>query len=368
MFQCGVSRCVLILICLFLGCTKPGPTVHPHGPASSEPILLHASGACLARIVKLEEQDDRPSDGDHRIEARLEIEESSGTVPEILQLVIGHGGHMPIEVFQKLEAQMASMLLRHDSLKVGELHWFVFSDDYDSTKYPYKVAGWWRYSDGDVPADVVQAVKEDRFADHPVWDGTLNAVYSWTQIGDDLRIRVRQADSLDEDKILFDKTLKGKYESLSLSHWAVPYEMEWPEGQEGHFVKLATVSELPDDNEFDLPAGRYRIMYAFELYTGKKVAVWVAENQEVWLMHAFRQYDPETGIPTIVMDFDLLTTGGIAAGSDTEEWYRRTVKKFQDGDMQSEQIFRHPYIKHGTEPVYSGSGWVSVEEPESRGN
>jgi len=70
----------------------------------------------------------------------------------------------------------------------------------------------------------------------------------------------------------------------------------------------------------------------------------------------------QTGEPTIVMDFDLLVTGGIAAGGETENRYRRIVKKFEGEQLVSEDVFRHESIKTGHEPVYSGSGWLPVTE------
>ena len=77
-------------------------------------------------------------------------------------------------------------------------------------------------------------------------------------------------------------------------------------------------------------------------------------------MHAFRQYDRETGEPTITMAFDLLESGGLEAGGDSENWYRRTVRRLEGGQLQSEERFRHETIKTGTEPVYSSSGWLPV--------
>ena len=363
----GVLRFMfwLAIVLGFSGCRDPGSGPHPHGPASAEPILLHASGACLARIARLEEHDDRPCDGDHRIEAWLEIKESSGSVPEFLRLVIDHGGMMPIEVLEELEASEANMVLRHDSLKQGEWHWFVFSEDYDSSKYPYQVAGWWRHGDGNVPADVVDAVQNDRFADHPVWDKTLNVVSSYTQSENEFRVRVREGDSLREEALLFDKRIEGTLQSLHLAHFPTTYEMEWPDGRNQHLVHVFTVGDLPEENEFGLPPGAYRINYAYELETSAKAAVWVARNQEIWLMQAFRQYDLETGKPAIVMEFELLPAGGNDAGGETEQWYRRTVKKFHNGKPASEEIFRHGTITHGTERVYSSSGWIPVSKQTS---
>lgn len=369
--RCWLAIALSINTCLSIGCEGPDspvanempasdPKVHPRSAASAEPILRRASGACLATISRLEEHDDRPSDGDHRIEAWLKVEESSGAVPEFIRLVIDSGGSFTIEGNESLEDRQAKMVLRPDSLRKGERHWFLFSEDYDSSKYPHQIAGWWPYNDGNVPHDVVEAVQEDRFADHPVWDKTLNAVYSWQQTGDEIRIRVREADSLAESAVLFDETMQGKLESLIITHWATTYEMEWPPEDKSHFVQVATVGDLPAGNEFELPAGKYRLMVAFELQSGKKVAMWVAKNQEVWLMHAYRQYDLDTGKPTISMQFDLLDAGGINAGGDTENWYRRIVKRFDGGQLRSEQVFRHPHIKTGTERIYSGSGWLPV--------
>ncbi len=347
--------------------TSPAQTLldsHPHGLPSAEPILLRASGACLAKITKLEEFDERPSDGDHYVKAWLGVQESTGYVPEFLYLVIDYGGNMPVEAYQELQARESSMVLRHDSLQVGELHWFVFSEDYDSSKYPYQVAGWWRDRDGDVPADVIEAVQNDRFANHQTYDKQLNLVSTWTQNGDEIHIQVRQPDSLDDDAILFKKTLNGTMESLRLSPSAIGYEMEWPPGIDSQFVEVTTIEELTTDNQFDLPAGKYRVRHAYELDSGKNAAIWVAKNQEIWLMQAFHQYDLKTGQPQIVMDFDLLSSGGIAAGSDTEAWYRRIVKKFEDGEQVSTEVFRHEYIKRGTEPIYSSTGWVPVSEKD----
>jgi len=345
-----------------VGCKQAKTTEHPVSQDSIEPVLLHASGACLAKVVKLEEHDNRPEDGNHEIEVWLEIEESSGGVPERLNLVIHHGGHLPVESIQNLEAQLETMVLRHDSLQLSERCWFVFSEDYDPSKYPATVAGWWRYDDGDVPHDVIDAIQQDRFSAHPVWDKTLNVVYDWQQSNDEILIRVRDADSLAESAVRFNVTLPGELEWVKLSHWPVGYEMEWPEGEEGHFVHVSTISELPGNNEFKLSAGRYRLNYAFEIDSGKRIATWVAKHQEVWLLHAFRQYDRETGDPITIMKFDLLDSGGIDAGGDKENWYRRIMEKYDGGKLLSEQVFRHPHIIYGTERIYSGSGWLPVDD------
>jgi len=157
--HCSVFCCLFLLI--LIGCGNSQKT-HPSSPVSAENLLLPASGACLAKISKLEEFDERPSDGDHYVKAWLDPIEVSGEVPDFLYLVIDYGGMRPAEVLDELEQR--EMVLRHDSLQSGERHWFVFSEYYDSSKFPIGVAGWWKYDDGNVPHDVVEAVASDRFA------------------------------------------------------------------------------------------------------------------------------------------------------------------------------------------------------------
>ncbi len=352
---------VVTFVFLDVGCQKSaGLPDHPASDTSAEATLLHASSACLARISKLEEFDERPSDGDHWVKAWLDVQESSGTVPEFLYLVIQYGGHVPFEVSQELEKR--SLVLRHDSLKVGEQHWFVFSEDYDSATYPPKVAAWWRYSNGSVPRGVIEAIRHDRFGTHPVWDKTLNVVYEAKQEDEEIQVRVREADTLEEQGVLFDVIVPGKLTSLKLNYWNGTYEMEWPEDEKLHVVSVATIGHLPAGNPFDLPLKSYRINYAFELKTGRKLAVWVARDQEIWLMHAFQQFDRETGEPITDMKFELLNSGGIKAGGETENWYRKIVRKFESGQLTGHQDYRHEHIKTGKEPVDSSSHWVPARE------
>jgi hypothetical protein len=338
----------------------PGSVVHASRAVPAEKLLLRASGACLATIVRLEEHNEIPSDGDHWIQAWLKIEESSGTVPEFLRLVIRAGGLAP-EGFR--QEQKGPSVLRHDSLQVSERHWFVFSEDYDATKYPHQVAGWWPYAGGTVPRGVVDAVENDRFADHPVWDKALNVVYSAAEdpAKETIAVQVRDADTLAPTGVRFRKTVPGTLQWVRLSHTVDTYEMEWPANEELHLVVVAAVGELPADNSFGVPAGTYRINRAFALATGRLLAVWVAKNQAIWLMEAFQQYDRTTGDKVLEMQFDLLDSGGLAAGGDTQNWYRRIVRRYASGRLTDEQVYRHEVIKTGHERVYSSSGWLPVE-------
>lgn len=353
----AVMAVVMLWAVMVVGRASP----HPSSGVSVEPMLRRASGACLARIVRLEEQNEIPQDGDHWVKAWLDVSASSGTIPEYLYLVVEHGGFRAPDINGRPEQPPA--VLRHDSLQAGERHWFVFSEDYDSDKYPPKVAGWWPHRDGTVPRQVVAAIENDRFAGHPFWDKTLNVVCEARpeKRANKFHIRVREADSLDRSAVLFEKTMVGTMEYLQLQHGAWSYEMEWPADEELHVVSVGSIADLPQENSFQLPAGTYRFQHAFELKTGRKLAVWIAKNQEVWLMQAFRQYDRETGETLIEMQFDLPSSGGRKAGGETENWYRRIVRRYESGRLRSERVFRHQVITTGNERIYSGSGWIPVD-------
>lgn len=333
---------------------------YPTSDEIAEPILLHASGACLATIAKLEDRNEMPSDGDHWMKAWLDIDAASGDVPEFLYLVIQHGGHRPVGDLATLNDQQ--LILRHDSLKVGEQHWFVFSEDYDSSKHPRKVAKWWRNEDGNVPLQVVQAIANDRFKNRPTWDAQLNVVLESErdEEKDQYRVRVRGADSLDEDSWQFDESFRGRLQDARLLHSNDSYEFEWPMEAPLHVVAIQSVAPLNAENEFGLPAGEYRLKQYLDLNGGACLATWVAANQEIWLMHAFRQYESGTSNVVVEMQFDLLDEGGIDAGGETENWYRRILRRYREGQVEQEEFFRHPHIRNGTERIYSSAGWLPV--------
>ena len=77
-------------------------------------------------------------------------------------------------------------------------------------------------------------------------------------------------------------------------------------------------------------------------------------------MHAFQQYDTKTDDLRVKMIFDLLDSGGRAAGAETEAWYRKTVETFLDGKLTDTQQYRHQSISTGLEPIYSSTGWIPL--------
>ncbi len=357
-----ISRLASTVVLILLPLASVACREHPHSAStdSAEPILLHASAGCLARIVRLVEVDDRPADGDHRVEAWLQPQLASGDVPEVIHLPISPGYVADPESEQK---RIDGLTLRHDSLRQGELHWFIFSTDYDSSAFPYHVAAWYPWKDGTVPLGVIEAIRQDRFSDHPTWDEISNMVLSHRQQSNRHEISIRKGDDLSPGGVLFRTEQEGELQQACISHWPIADEMEWPAGDEANFVYVQSRAALDSPNEFALPASLYRINRCYELKSGSLVAIWIAADREAWILHAFRQYSPADGSVQVDMRFEFQQQGGISAGGETEQWYRRTVKRFSDSDdgVPSQEVYRHGVITTGEEHAYSGSGWIRVD-------
>lgn len=364
-----VSRLASTVVLILLPLASVACREHPHSAStdSAEPILLHASAGCLARIVRLVEVDDRPADGDYRVEAWLQPQLASGDIPEVIRLQISPGYVADPEAEQR---RIDGLKLGHDSLKQGELHWFIFSADYDSSSFPYQIAAWYPWKDGTVPLGVIDAIRQNRFADHPLWDKESNTVLSYRQHSDRYEISIRKGDDLSPEGILFHKERSGKLQHASISHWPIAYEMDWPAENDATFVYVQSRAALDNQNEFSLPADFYRINLCYEMESGSLVAIWIAADREAWILHAFRQYSPFDGSVEADMRFEFMQQGGIAAGGETEQWYRRTVRRFTDSDdvSPSPEIYRHGIITTGEEHVFSGSGWIRVDKDANQGN
>ncbi|WP_147274417.1 hypothetical protein [Bremerella cremea] len=358
-FQFWMILAFAFLLGTSLGCQgNSQPSCH----VPAEQLLLRASGACLATIVKLEEHDDRPFDGEHWLEAWLEVEQGTGEIPQSLYLMIELGGKRPAELRQQQEENLQTMVLRHDSLKVGERHWFVFSSVEDLAKYPSGIVGWWRYDDRNVPNEIVAAIDHDSFADHPQWDEQRDVIYTWWQNGDKLNVRVREAGSTAASSFLFGKTFLGQGLSLTLAHAPFRYEIEPLSSPQACHVQVEMIETLPSENEFDLPAGNYHFLKAYDLDTGKLATISISSTDNIPLRQAFRQYDLARGEPTVAIDYQRMDTGGIAVGSDSPQWYRRIIRKYEAGKLKSEETFRHLHIKTGLEHSDSLSDWGPVSQ------
>lgn len=330
---------------------------------SADDMLVRASSACFVRITKLEEFDERPSDGDNWVKASFEVIKSSGDIPEFLYIVKNSGGHLapPAEN----APPPIPPRLTHDTLRVGETHWFVFGAEGDGSELPYGMTGWWPSDANDVPKSVVAAVNDDRFKWHPVYDTVCGLVHEWHEdtAQGTVTIRVRE-----DNTQLWSRQFKAmvntdpNYKTTNVWNFGVSYEMEWPEGEPFLGIQVRLVRTLPADTEFNVPAGTYRVDEVLDMKTGKTLAVWVAAYQTAWVVHAFRQYNSKTGKAITAADMTSLETGGLQAGGGTEDWFRKIEERFEpeSGELLSTRTYRFGTVTPpGT--TYTETGWIPVE-------
>lgn len=325
----------------------------------AEDILSRASSACLVEITSLEEFDERPSDGDHWLKASYRVIRSSGDVPGFLHLVIDPAGMTAPGYNFKPPVE-----LNHNSLSIGERHWIVFGSEGDGSRFPYGITGWWPHDADDLPAVVIAAVEQDRFKWRPVYDQAAKLTHEWLHDtnANTMTVRVR-----DRDRTLWAHTLHARpdpnHQALYVWHHPSSYEMAWPTDGESKGLQVKLIQQLPTDNEFQVPAGMYRVDYVFNLRTGRKLATWVAANQTAWNLHAFRQYDEESGKLLIASDMTSLSTGGLKVGADSDDWLRKVERQFDadSGKLMSSQTFRHGTIKT-PDGVHLENGWIPVDD------
>jgi len=329
--------------------------------SSANRVLSRADGVCLARVIQVVEKNEMPSDGDHFEQVSITPIYYSGKIPDWIRVVIQHGGNMPYESIVELEKEKVNQLIQPRTLIAGELHWFVFSDAYDSSRYPYRVAGWWRYSENDVPKTIIEAIDNDRLRLNRKYDEGLDLMAVWNPTIDQSTVTLHHLMRAEKEDKATKIIVPGHLDDVAFVNHSFSDEMQLPDDYTGHILHLVTHCYLGTENPFGLPPGRYRINHAYEIESAQKHATWVAANQENFLMLAFKQYNPITGLPLLSMKFDLLEHGGLEAGSDTEHWYRKIVTNYQPNGNQSKSQFRHQYIKTGQEPIDSSNHWLPIQ-------
>lgn len=354
----AVAACIFLAV--WFGQSHQAP-VGVDDPTADD-MLTRASSACLVEITNLEEFDERPSDGDYWVKASFEVIEATGDIPEFLYIVKESGGHLAPPPANTPPSPPPR--LTHNTLSVGEKHWFVFGTEGDGSQLPYGMTGWWPAGAKDLPNSVIAAVKEDRFKWHPVYDTTCRLIHEWHEdkSAGKVTVRVRNGDEQLWSR-QFDGTVNPDHPTTNVWNYGTAYEMEWPEGKPflGLFVKL--VQTLPSGSEFNVPAGAYRVDYALDMKTSETLAIWVATNvNEAWNKHAFRQYDADTGRVIIAADMKNLDSGGVELGGETENWRRKTETRFdpESGEQLSHGVFRYG-LKEIPGTTYTEYGWVPVE-------
>lgn len=338
-------------------------TTQPHSVEKHAASLLsRADGVCLAKITRVVEKNEMPSDGDHFQEIWIEPVLQSGNIPDWILVVIQHGGNMPLESIQELEKFRVHQQIQPGTLQLNKLYWFIFSDAYDSSKLPYRVAGWWAHEDRNVPEVVVSAIQTNQLRLPRKWNSTLDLLATWQSSPKTSTLNVKPVEPSTNEINPIEISTPGSISNVSFFHHHFSYELTLENEEELDLVYVETRGHLLAGNEFDLPKARYRINYAFDLSTGRKIAQWVASDQEVWLLKAFRQYNSANGTLARTMKFELLKEGGLSAGSDSEHWYRKTITTYGSNGRLITEHFRHQYIKHGDENAFSSTHWLPVSD------
>ncbi len=116
-------------------------------------MLNSANGVALVEITDVSEKDGRPYDANYTVTVRFKALKQRGNIPDSLTMVKAYGGRR--RGFPPLPT-----VLKHDSMKTGEKHWLVFSDQYDAKKFPAGIAAWWPADAKDLPAAVKNFVEK----------------------------------------------------------------------------------------------------------------------------------------------------------------------------------------------------------------
>jgi hypothetical protein len=124
--------------------------------AEIEKKLKDATAVCLVEITKLSERDARPVDGNYNVIAEFKVIKGTGKPPRVIYLVKQFGGLRP----PNAPKPELPTVLKHDSLKKGEKHWFIFSENANTKEYPYGITGWWPEKSKKLPKAVVAFVNQ----------------------------------------------------------------------------------------------------------------------------------------------------------------------------------------------------------------
>lgn len=304
--------------------------------------LHRASAVALVEITKLTKQDDRPSDGDHWLKVEFRAIKSSGELPEHLYLVIESGGLSPLPIREEPQ-----LLMTPDDFEVGEQHWFVFGGDHDASKYPYWVMNWWPVAGEEVvPAQVVDALEEDKFDWHPVFDPQTKIVFGYTvdSAEDKWKVRVER-----DGMRLWELQLDGRPMVEANFLFAYPSLLPDMKPIEGDFpttsvLNVESIRTIPDDNRFGEEAGEYRMREAFDLANGELIGAWVMRPQVSSVIESYFQFDVASGQPVLERRNLFVTQFAEDVGADSNPWYFRVEKEI---DPESGEVLSYSFFRYG---------------------
>jgi len=320
-----------------------------------EKFAPHAAGLALVEVTGMKEVDSRPGDGPLSLVVAFRILRSTGVTMEEVAIIKAPGGHSapnspPFKPHRPVKV---------DSFRLGKRYWIVFCSQYDWERCPQGIVGVWSVEKA--PKEFDEAVKSDRYADRPQYDPASGFTHSFRTGKDKKSWTVRMECG---GKMLWERELPGeKFKGERFDgEWHLIHRDSWSShlghadmNLSGVFLFAETSFRLPPDNAFGLPPGKQRLTYALDADTGRTAAVWVARMDlgPTSTPSVVQYFDLKTGARRREERYDLLETGGKAAGGKEERWYRQIVRTCDDDGTRvvKEEVFRHGSTPEGSKYI-----------------
>jgi hypothetical protein len=305
-----------------------------------EKLAPRASGVAQVEVVDVKDRDARGMDGPLYTQIDFRILKGTGLTPDKIYVTLAPGGAAPPNEppFKQYGP------VKSDTFKKGERYWVAFASPWDGKRYPQGVIQSWPNKDG--PKVLDDAIRSDHYAHQPIYYATVGLTYSYRVNKDKKSWRAR----VERDgKLLWEVDLPGEKQKGAewrfLNRSQLPADFGYAkENPSGVFLFAETEHHLEAGNDHQLPAGKYRLRYALNADNGKTAAIsisrfGVSPESSPSLVQCF---DPMTGKVRREERYDVLEKGGLAVGSKTEAWWRKTVRTYdaETGKVVSEQVLR----------------------------
>jgi hypothetical protein len=272
--------------------------------------------------------------------------------PDRTQVVKAGGGHpAPGSPEFRLHGPVSP-----GTFKKGARYWVAFSSYHDQVRYPQGIIKVW--PDGEAPKLLDEAIRGDHYAPRPQYDPESGLTFSHRAAAagqGGWKVRMER-----DGKLLWEAELPGtKFGSGPLEgDWNILHRDNWSSGlrhagenRSGRFLLAETSSRLEPANGYRLPAGKYRLTFALDADSGKTAAVWVSQPDRgpTSTPLVIHYLDLKTGSVRREERYDLLETGGLAAGAKEERWFRKLVRIYAPGTSEptAEQVFRWTGLPQG---------------------
>ena len=351
------------------------PSLPPILPEASsldralEEIAPRAEGIAQVDVVGVREVHENFCSTETYTEIRFRILRSTGATRDIIHVMtsmtgLGPDGPIHFEPHGPV---------CDDDFQNRRRYWVAFSSQYEWDRFPQGIVAWW--PDERAPKVLDEAIRADRYADQPQYDPMSGLTHGYRVDKDKGVWRVR----LERDGArLWEIELPGrKFEagmvwgarpdcpcdwrlirkrwSRELQSWTSVLEHA-DDNTSGWYLFAEGLCRLDDANPYGVPAGEHRITWALDADTGRTAAIWVAVRLDVGPTSTpgkVRYYDTKSGRLRREEMYEGLEHGGIAAGNEKEEWFRKLVRTFDPatGELMSEESYRHASTPHGNDFV-----------------